>query len=406
MSMTVVQAVESSRMKRVMRYPEHTAFVRTRPWAITPFLIAPVLPGETLKNLLHQAREITKPLKNGLIGWWAETYFFYVKHRDLADRDALTAMMLDQTRDNSGLNSVASSGWYHSGGSINWMEKCYKRIVEEWFRDDGEAWNNATITVNGVALSAAKLGKESWLDSLINNAAMPDVADVPEVASDLERSYQTWLFMRQQKMVEMDYEDWLKTYGVRTSKIELHKPELIRYLKEWTYPSNTVDPVSGAAVGAASWSIQERADKDRFFAEPGFVIGLKVFRPKVYYNKQTGFAAAWMNDAFSWLPAVMRDDPSTSLKEFANTAGPLGGNITDGYWIDIRDLLVYGDQYFNGGVADGFNQIALPDLLGNHKYATAAMADTLFISAVSPAQEIWSDSVTRLSVATREQDAT
>ena len=114
MSLTVVQAVESSRMKRVMRYPEHTAFVRTRPWAITPFLIAPVLPGETLKNLLHQAREITKPLKNGLIGWWAETYFFYVKHRDLDDRDALTAMMLDQTRDNSGLNSAAASGWYHS----------------------------------------------------------------------------------------------------------------------------------------------------------------------------------------------------------------------------------------------------------------------------------------------------
>ena len=104
-----VQIAPSPSAKRVMRYPEHTFNLRTRPWQIVPFMCAPVIPGETLKNLLMQTRVISKPLSNSMIGWWHETFFFYVKHRDLDDRDALTAMMLDQTRDNSGLNGVADA---------------------------------------------------------------------------------------------------------------------------------------------------------------------------------------------------------------------------------------------------------------------------------------------------------
>ena len=37
---------------RVLRSPRHTFQLRQRPFEITPFLLAPVLPGETMKNLL------------------------------------------------------------------------------------------------------------------------------------------------------------------------------------------------------------------------------------------------------------------------------------------------------------------------------------------------------------------
>ena len=83
------------RMGRVMRSPRHSFIVEHRPFEITPFFIAPVLPGETLKNLLWQARAVTKPIKQPLVGWWLEYYMFYVKMRDLTDRDTLTAMLLD-----------------------------------------------------------------------------------------------------------------------------------------------------------------------------------------------------------------------------------------------------------------------------------------------------------------------
>ena len=72
------------RVGRKLRSPIHRFHLRHYPFQLQPFMLAPVIPGETMKNLLLQARVVTDPIKNGLIGWWQEYYFFYVKHRDLA----------------------------------------------------------------------------------------------------------------------------------------------------------------------------------------------------------------------------------------------------------------------------------------------------------------------------------
>ena len=66
-------------VSRKSRRPSHPFQLRHMPWQIQPFLIAPVLPGETLKNILLQSRAVTKPIKNGIVGWWMEYHFFYVK---------------------------------------------------------------------------------------------------------------------------------------------------------------------------------------------------------------------------------------------------------------------------------------------------------------------------------------
>ena len=48
---------------RKLRQPEHAWAVKHLPFAIQPFMIAPVLPGETLKNALMQVRAVTQPVK-------------------------------------------------------------------------------------------------------------------------------------------------------------------------------------------------------------------------------------------------------------------------------------------------------------------------------------------------------
>ena len=63
-------------VKRTMRSPNHPFSLKTRPFQIQPFLISPVLPGETLTNLVHQSRTVTKPIKDPLLGWWTEHYYF------------------------------------------------------------------------------------------------------------------------------------------------------------------------------------------------------------------------------------------------------------------------------------------------------------------------------------------
>lgn len=385
MAVTVTTARRSG---RVTRSPRHNFQLRHKPFQIQPFCLAPVLPGETMETALLQARAVTKPIANPIVGWWLEYYFFYVKHRDLDGRDDFSEMMLDLDHDMSAYNTAANPAHYHVAGSFNWVEMSLKRIVEEYFRDEGETWNANVVD----GLPVAKINN----DSIANSAVLDDDFVLPEdepitvgaddvvTASEIDAALRTWQFQRANGLTPMDYEDWLATYGVAPKAEENHRPELVRYIREWQYPSNTVDPATGVPASAVSWSIAERADKNRFFREPGFIFGVTVARPKVYYRNQVGNSADWMRDALTWLPAIMRDDPWTSMKKFSETEGPFQVVAdANGYWVDIKDLLIYGDQFVNfamAGVTNG-SFVDLPTAALNSRYVSSADIDGLFPGA-------------------------
>lgn len=394
--------------KRKYRRPQHQWSLRTRPWQIQPCCIAPVLPGETLKRLLFQSRVVSDPIKNPLIGWWKEYYFFYVKHRDMDARDTLTTMMLDADADMSSLLASAKTAHYHTASSFDWVEMCKKRVIMEYFRDGQESYTISEID----NMPVASINQQSWLDSARLDDDIPDDT-VPTNAADMslegfDAEYRTWSLLRSQALTDMDYEDWLATYGVRRSRTELHKPELIRYVRDWTYPTNTIDPTNGAARSAVSWSFQERADKDRFFTEPGFIFGVTVTRPKVY-RTQDGNLVDWMMNAVSWLPAILRDDPYTSMRLFTDTTGPLATAVTDanGYWVDLRDLFLYGDQFLNyAATTDTVNLVARPGAtITDWKYPSATDAAELFVDETTN-RLVREDGVVTLEILGRESDAT
>jgi len=394
-----------------MRRPQHRWQVRHRPWQIQPICIAPVLPGETLKNILFQSRAVTDPIKSKLIGWWLEYYFFYCKHRDLDARDTMVNMALETSETLASLNEAASFQYFHYASHPNFVKLCLKRIVEEYFRVEGEAWDVALLPVT-TGLPMAAIDDMSWMDSMVPSASMPDT-DIDMTGTDtvdIDAAMNAWEYMRAMNLTQMSYEDYLSTFGVRgAQRLEPHKPELLRYVRNWTYPSNTIDPTSGAASSACSWSISERADKDRFFTEPGWVIGCTIARPKVYLRKQEGSMADGLNSALNWLPAIMRDDPWTSLKKFADNTGPVGTVNTDagGYWVDLRDLLLYGDQFWNFDpalVTDG-SFVDLPTAALQRRYAVSADADGLFVSA-APANQVRQDGIAHLSILGTQVDQT
>ena len=64
--LSLVTATALKPTGRRPRRPSHPFQVRHEPFQIQPFFIAPVLPGETMKNLLLQSRAVTLPLKNPL----------------------------------------------------------------------------------------------------------------------------------------------------------------------------------------------------------------------------------------------------------------------------------------------------------------------------------------------------
>lgn len=380
--MAVPQVVSAPSARRVPRRPTHTFRLRQKPFTIQPFLLAPVLPGETLTNLLMQASAVSDPIVDPLAGWWLDHYIFYVKHRDLDERDILTAMMLDQSTDVSSLKqiTVRHEKLNTFVGGIKWAEFCLKRVVEEYFRDDGEAWDNFTID----GMPVAKINAKEWTDSLMLDAAMPDgSAPSPDNQFQQDAAYAQWQFMMANGLVNMSYEDYLRSFGVRSSAVELHRPELVRFWRNWQNPSNAVDNRAGSTQGvvtsAVRWIVAERADKDRFFTEPGFLFGVSVVRPKIYRTTVAGSAAGALDNAFMWLPALMMENVYTSLKKYDDLTGIIPTATAD-YWFDVRDLFVHGDQFLNGPLTDtNKNYMALPvAALTNKDYPTDTMVKLLF----------------------------
>jgi hypothetical protein len=398
----IVQAIGST--GRVMRRPQHQFQLRQRPFQIQPFALAPVVPGETLKNALLQARVVSDPVKSSLLGWWFEAYLFYVKHRDMPDSAHFQNMVLQYGYDMTPVNAAAKVEHYHSGGTVDWVDQCLRAVVPHYFRDDGEQVGVATIG----NLPAAKINASSWLDSATPDSQMVQgaVAAAGETQSQQDLLMQQFELMRSMKLTSMTYEEFLTTYGVRpTTAAPPNKPELIRYVRDWVYPSNTVDPATGAASSALSWSIAERADKDRYFSEPGFVFGVSVARPKIYLSKQVGNASQMLTDAMTWLPAILQSEPQTSIKKFLKTAGPLAGTPAEDYWVDVRDLLIYGDQFVNfATTATDAGLVALPTAAMQKKYPTAADADALF--KTSTANLVRADGVLSLQIAGQQRDHT
>ena len=180
-------------------------------------------------------------------------------------------------------------------------------------------------------------------------------------ASEVQRALMQWEFLRANNLTEMTYEDYLRSYGVRVQEEVTNVPELIRYTREWSYPTNTINPTDGTPTSAVSWAVSERADKDRFFKEPGFIVGLSLIRPKVYLSEQRCAAIGLLSDAYAWLPAIMRDDPSTSIRQIAAGAGSIWPDQSAAFWVDIRDLFLYGDQFVNFSLsATDAGFVALP----------------------------------------------
>ena len=124
---TVVQNVQAQ--GRVNRKPVHNFYLETRPFQIQPMLLAPVLAGETLSNLLLQSRVVTSPLKNPLIGWWKEYYFFYVKLRDMVFRDDFMDMLIDPGKSMAARYESPNLKHYHRATRINWVKHTSRPLL-------------------------------------------------------------------------------------------------------------------------------------------------------------------------------------------------------------------------------------------------------------------------------------
>ena len=401
-------------MTRVNRQPNHTFSLRVRPYQIVPFMLAPVIPGETLENLWFEAREVSDPLASPLLGMKSEFHFFYVKLRDLGHNDILDINSVEEMFTNplgdplsAAVSTVADVPTYHTGG-INWTDKCLQAVILNHFRDRGEA-----IGAKVGNYYLAQVRDQHWMDSLIDSTALDDGASIgdPGTATTPEQLQQImdrFELLQSYGWSEMSFEDYLATHGVMVPKAQLGLPERLYSLVKWTYPTNTIDPTDGSPTSAASWVFKEMKRDKKRFTEPGFILGVHVVRHKVYFGAQAGQLAHFMTKGLDWLPAILNDNPQTSLREFASVNsydGPLGAPPTNGYWIDLRDLLIHGEQFVNFAEDASAPRAALPTAALVRKYLASGDLDEIF-AAVAPANQIRSDGMANLTIVGVQRDYT
>ena len=153
-------------------------------------------------------------------------------------------------------------------------------------------------------------------------------------------------------------------------------------------------------------SIKERADKDRYFKEPGFLFGVSVVRPKVYFGNQKGLALGHMDNVFAWLPKFLSGHPETGLKEipFSATDGILQNQAAN-YWFDFADLLMYGDQFHNRTVSiPNMHGIGLPTSAMDKRFAVQADIEAMFKSAT--VDQVKSDGIVSTTIASNVRETT
>lgn len=404
--------------RRTQRRPQHTFNLQLKPYALQPFVLAPVIPGETLTSIMMQLQAWSDPLKSTMrnIGWWLQYNFFYVRHRDLPEevRTVLATAMLDPETDMSSLSrATRSMPLYTFAGGIDWAQMCLEHVASEYFRDEGEDWDVATV--NGLpAVQIYGRGTADAFERLTLEADYEDRrVDLIEggtlYADEINEKLAHWQALRDAGLTEMDYEDFMRTFGSAVRQEEtsplLHKAEDIWMHREFTYPTNTVEPTTGVPAVAAGWRLAKSGGKRMFCDEPGFIFGTINTRPKVYLRKQTGSVAGLMGDVHSWLPAILhgRQDIGHILSE--ETGGPLPGVFDEGYWVDVRDLLLYGDQFVNYDMTAKEPFMNLPAADAKRRYA--AEADIAqFFAGETPAAKFDVDGLCSLSIQSRQKAST
>jgi hypothetical protein len=383
--------------KKVMtktRVPTTNFHLKQRPWQIQPFAIVPVLPGETLSKVLWTDNAVSDPLKNRFLGWWCETKLFYVRARDAvpASADLIKSIFVDPEANLSTLYEAADPKYYHAYG-VNWLKSCVRQIVENYYRADDEAPDDYVID----GLWAATVGTDNWTDSMVTAAQITAENVTLDVATgegtstsfgmrELDKAQRMYQMLKMGLLTDMDYEDFLRTYGVRVPAEDLvGKPRYLGGVTDWTMPSNVVEPTTGVPTSAVFWQNKNRHDEDHKFREPGFVVALRVYRPKIFRSGIKGSLTGIMDTAYEWLPAVLMDDPDTSLITLTSGAGPLNAPAQD-YTFDIRDYFLYGEEFMNFDPATFSGAVALPAIETaptpdkfNKRYPSLAMAKQLFV---------------------------
>lgn len=399
--MTIVRVAHAGENlnQRKARYPKQPFALQMRPTQLVPFAFHPVLPGETLTSMNVQARLVTDPIKDRLTGWWAEMWAFYVKLTDI-DPDLAHQFLPGEAITRSNYQETADNVKYFQVGSVthpahNWLEQCVDRIVAEWFHMPGQ-----TGTLDGY--HQRRIIGDLWIQSMIEQSDVTDPA-IGTTAEDVDDQIEAFRAMLRDQMADMTWNDYLKQYGIRAVNTERGVPEPIMQKRNWAYPSNTIDPTDGSAVSAVSWILEGNIGNKRILArEPGFIVGIMCYTPKVYRLGVEGTLTSEMWGPEYWMSPLHVPEPHLSIKELA-AGHDLLSTLTGPVNYDLADLFMHGEEFRNYTPTAHVSLPTDSDLQA--EFMPSADIDDLFVAA-EPTVYAQCDGITAYTIQSMLRDHT
>lgn len=435
----LVSVDDYKKQPRIHRKPKETFHLKYKPYEIVPTFIHPVLPGESLDSAFLQSRCVTDKVQSQTIGWWHEKHVFYVPLRALTDsryvdtnmdftEDEFNTFFLTNTTVAAAASGTAlmltgdSTRYYGFNGGCGWMYALYRYIVRTWFRDEDDLTLADLDQYPGAYIDELR---QSWANSLKLESVGTEDPDLPgeDEMSDLDvltgftTIKQQYDLMVSEGLTDLSYRDYLKSYGI-TPPADVHvdpvdnmtpivDPERLRVIRKWSYPTLAPQQGDASVSSVLYWSLAERITKTRFFAEPGFIIGITIVKPKLYLGNQKGSATNLLYSTLRWLPATLAHLPYTSVTEELDsvTAGIIRTPGED-YWLDIKDLFKYGGQWVNFAAAAGKDHfLAIPDATLT-KIPTEAMIDSIFSVTDGTASYCYEDGACHFDILGKIRDTT
>lgn len=401
--MAIANVQTAPRVSRRNRQPVTPFHVEHKAHYLQPICCFPVLAGETLKNLMWQSRAVTDPLKSPLIGWHAGYYFFYVKLRHISiteTKNLFTNPAYTPAAQFAHAYYTANSPAFYKLNTgtttpANFIEAAYRVVVQEWFRNEQDA---SILGSSASTLYKAQRKGKDVFESLMSGKLGTEIGvnvdldvDGTITAQEIEQAMHDYDALKERGLTDLTYEEYLAQQGIRQQRDDLlvtQRPELLRYIEEWSYPANSVDPTSGVPSSAVSWAVQGRGDKDRFFTEPGFILGLTCMRPKTFNADQRASMTQQLMRMDRWPDRSTNQDSVDSWYEFDSNDGAIVG--TKPASLDMFDLFYHGEQFISvdptaagtdAAVKGRFNLVTYDDAA--KRYPADASLDNLFKNSVS-----------------------
>jgi hypothetical protein len=328
--------------KRHTRRPTFPMAGTMSPYGFHPLMAHPVLPGETLQSATAKMKFISKPVAHPLVGAWLETWLCYVKFTDI-DRNLGEMFIKDDVSTSGYVASTGDPRYFVQSGQIDWIRMCVDKIHNAYFLDEGETRRD----IDGVPM--CKINNRSWYQNMIFKPA-DDAVPVTD-GSDTYAHLSGWAMLQQMQMTELTYEQYLETYGVKPNQANDGDPEILRFHRSWTQPTNHVEPSTGAPSSAFVWSEEIKMDKPKRFTEPGFVVLMGCIRPKLFQDNLAASMVGSLWGFSDWFPSYNLEDPTAGVKTLAKDDPVFYGTATDEgdeeLLYDHRDLLSHGEQFIN-----------------------------------------------------------